>query len=376
MSSLLRYSALFSIALLPSIASAGLTSISIINPGFQADNYTTFPGYNGQPGNPAQPTGWAQTGGGGVNGLDLGAGAPFSDGATLDGTRVGFIQGGGSISQTLSGLTPGKQYYFQGYFRGRNCCGDVPVISASFAGAPLITSVNIGAGSWQSFSVPFIAGSGSGSLLISSTSSAGGDASVAYDGFSVFQLDAGYVPLLNPSFEAGGTSFAFPGYMATGPGPSNMAGWTKSGSGNVGYNYAGNSPFADNGVVPEAAVLAFIQNTDSLSQVVSGLIIGQQYLLELDYNARAGTGQGHFLADLGGTNLVDDTFTPDGSFKHLAALWTATSTSATLSLSGIQVGGDSAVVFDNVTLLAIPEPASTAAALLSLAMLGLRRRRA
>jgi hypothetical protein len=372
------FPALTLLSMTAALAQAGLTSISIVNPGFQADNYATFPGYNGDPGNPAQPTGWTQTGGGGVNGSDIGAGAPFSDGATLDGTRVGFIQGAGTVSQTLSGLTPGKQYYFQGYFRGRNCCGDTPTFGASLGAASLITNANIGTGTWQAFSVPFTATAASGLLSISSAPALGGDASLAYDGITVFQLDSDYIPLLNPSFEAGGTSFAFPGYMSVGPGASNMAGWTKTGAGNVGYNYAGNNPFADNGAIPEGAAAGFIQNSAALSQVITGLVPGQQYLLELDYNARAGTGSGQISVDFGGTNLLATGVVPVGGsipWHHLAAVWTATGTSATLSIEGIQVGGDSAITFDNITLRAVPEPSAAAAALTGLALLGLRRRR-
>lgn len=362
-------------ALLAPAAQAGLSSVGIVNPGFQADDYANFPGYNGG-GNPGQPAGWLQTGGGGVNGVDLGAGAAFADGTTMDGTRVGFIQGTGSISQEISGLTPGRQYYFQGYFRGRNCCGDVPVFNASYGTTPLITSGNVGAAAWTAISVPFTPATSSGALTISSTASAGGDASLAYDGFTLFQLDPDYVALLNPSFEAGGVSFAFPGYTGIGEGPSNLAGWTKSGPGNAGYNYPGNNPFADNGAIPEGSAVGFIQNTATLSQLISGLTPGRQYLLELDYNARAGTGDGHFRVGLDGATLLDDTFTPNGSYRHLAATWTAATASALLDLSGIQVGGDSAVVFDNITLRAVPEPAAATTALAALAILGLRRRRA
>ena len=351
-----------------------MTSIAIVNPGFQADNYATPPGYNGGA-NPAQPTGWTQTGGGGVNGADLGAGAAFSDGASLDGTRVGFIQGAGSISQALSGLVTGRQYYVQGYVRGRNCCGDTPLVSVSFGGTTLLSNLSVGSGNWVPFSLPFTATASSGTFQLSSVASAGGDASLAYDGITMFQLDPGYIPLWNPSFEAGGTSFGFPGYTATGgSSSSNMAGWTLSGPGNVGYNYAGNNPFADNGAVPEGQAVGFIQNDATLSQMVSGLTTGQQYLLELDYNARSATGQGRFIASLGGTTLVDDTFTPNGTYRHLAAVWTATGTSALLSLSGASLTGDNAVVFDNVTLRVIPEPAASAL-LSALFAAGLLRRR-
>ena len=371
-----RLFALLSAAMLPRAAHGAMTSINIVNPGFQADIYGISPGYNGGA-NPANPTGWTPVGGSGVNGTDIGAGGAFSDGSQLDGTRVAFIQGAGSMSQTITGLTVGRQYYYQGYYRGRNCCGDTPVVSTTFGGTSLISNQSIGAGNWVPFSVPFIATGTSGALVISSAPSAGGDASVAFDGITLFQLDPDYVPLFNPSFEAGGVSFAFPGYLSTGPGPSNMAGWTKTGDGNVGYNFAGNNPFADNGPIPEGQTVAFIQNTATLSQQVSGLTPGQQYLLELDYNARAATGSGRFVASLGGTVLVDDTFNATGgAYKRLSALWTATGTTATLSLGGVGIGGDSAVVFDNVTLRVIPEPASSSVIAGALAGLAMRRRRA
>ncbi len=369
---------LASVCCLPVCATAGLSSISIVNPGFQADNYTAAPGYNGSAGNPSNPTGWTQSGGGGVNGTDIGAGAPFSDGAQLDGTRAGFIQGSGTISQGLSGFTPGAQYYFQGYFRGRNCCGDVPVFNVNIGATSVVTNANVGAGTWQAISVPFTAGSASQLLSISSAASAGGDASLAYDGFTIFQLDSNYVPLLNPSFEAGGTSLPFPGYTSTGATPSSLAGWTKSGDGNVGYNYAGNAPFADNGAIPEGQAAGFIQNGAALSQIVSGLAPGQVYNLELDYNTRNDGNSGHIQVNLGGTTLLDAFLTPVGGsnpWYHLSVPWTAGASIATLEIKGIANGPDATVVFDNVNLRIVPEPSMSAVALLGLAATGLRRRK-
>ena len=358
--------------LIPASTHAGLTSITIANPSFNADSFGGV-GYASQ--NGGVVTGWNlnNPGGMGVTGVDQPGGAHFIDGVIIDGNRAGFIQGTGTYSQPLNGLTPGSRYVFQGMFRPRNCCGDSPVFSASYGGQPLVTNQLLTAGSpWQAFSVPFIAGAGSGSLDISSFTQGGGDGSLALDNIQVFQINSDYVNIFNASFESG-VSYSFPGYQGA------MGGWTPDGNtGGYGYNYAGNNPFADNGAIPEGSTVAFIQNTRTLSQLLTGLTPGQQYLLELDYNSRAGTGSGHFRVDLGGTTLLDSPVLPVGGanpWHHLAASWTAGGASASLDLMGIQVGGDSAVVFDNITLRAVPEPSAAVALLAGLAGLMLRRKR-
>lgn len=176
--------------------------------------------------------------------------------------------------------------------------------------------------------------------------------------------------ILNPSFEAG-SNFASPGYT------DQVAGWTRTGGG--GYNHAGNNPFADNGAFPEGGTVAFIQNDGSFSQVLTGLTPGQQYLLELDYNSRQGFGNnGHIQVNLGGTTLLDTIISPVGGsnpYHHLAATWTAGAGSASLDILGIANGGDATIVFDNITLRAIPEPAVQAGVLLAMSVLALRRKR-
>ena len=85
------------LAFLLAVRAFASDSILVTNPSFQADNFPTFPGYRGGT-NPATIAGWS--GGGGINGSDVGAGTPFADnGAYTDGTRVAFIQSTGSLSQ-------------------------------------------------------------------------------------------------------------------------------------------------------------------------------------------------------------------------------------------------------------------------------------
>jgi hypothetical protein len=368
----LRLPALAAVAF-PALLHAGISSIEIINPGFEADVYGTFPGYNGQPGNPAAPTGWTAVGGNGVNAADTAAGLPFSDNTTLDGPRLSFIQGTGSLTQTISGLVVGQRYVFQGWFRPRNCCGDSPIFSVSLGSTPLITNQPMAAGSpWQAFTVPFVADAASGALQISSAPQAAGDASLAFDGMGVFQLNNSFVTLQNASFEAGGISFPFPGYI------SGMAGWTKTGPGGFGYNFAGNTPFADNGLYPEGRAVAFLQNDGTIAQTVDGLTAGQLYRFELDYNTRDFGDDAHILVQLGGSTLLDTVVTPVGGanpWHRLSANWVASGNSAALSISNILDAGkaDATLVLDNINLQAIPEPSS--ALMLCPGVLLLRRRR-
>ena len=365
--------------LFPASVHAGLTSITIANPSFQADIFNGGVGYANQ--NGGAVTGWtiSNTGSQGITGTDQGGGAHFIDGVQVDSTRAGFSQGGSEAvpmvwSQNISGLNAGQRYVAQIWARGRNCCGDTPAFDLTYGSQVVVDNFATGNGTWNGVSAAFTAGSASGTLGISSWVLGGGDGTLAIDNIQVFQLDSNYVNILNPSFEAG-VNFAFPGYQG------GVAGWTQTGPGGSGYNHAinGNSPFADNGAYPEGNSVAFIQNSGSLSQLLSGLTPGQQYLLELDYNSRQGTGSGQISVDLGGTNLLSTGVNPVGgsnSWYHLSAPWTAGGATATLSINGIQVGADSAIAFDRVTLRAIPEPSVSAVALAGLAGLLLRRRRA
>lgn len=358
---------ILSLSLAPVAALAGVTSISIVNPSFQTDVFTAFPGYLGGT-NPAAITGWAATGGAGINGPD-GSGYPFSDETKVDGSRLAFIQGSGSLSQTISGLTPGQRYVFQGWFRGRNTAG-VPVFSVSYGSQSLLVNQTATPnGPWQPFISSFVAGSASAVLSVVNTVPNGQDGTLTLDSMLVFGQAPGNINIWNPSFESG-TSYAFPGYEGA------IAGWTVTGQG--GFNYAGNNPFASTGTVPDGSNVAFIQNSGSMAQTLAGLTAGKQYLLELDVNSRSGYPQGHLQVRLGGNTLIDtmvDAVAGTDPYRHLSLPWTAGGDSALLEIAGIKNGDDSAIAFDNISLRAVPEPTATVSAALGLFLAGLRRRR-
>jgi len=81
--------------------------------------------------------------------------------------------------------------------------------------------------------------------------------------------------IANPSFEAN-TITTWPGY-------GSIANWV----GGSGLNSAGISPFADNGIIPDKAQVAFIQASPSLSQTLSNFTVGGTYQLHYFENARA-----------------------------------------------------------------------------------------
>src|SRR5205814_1641220 len=103
------------------VSSASMWSATFVqNPSFESNYDDTFPHYG-------PIDGWV--GGSGVN-EDAG---PFHNPGTPipDRSRIGFKQGSGNLSQDITGLTPGKQYWIQFYYDARNCCvgGTVDIVT-------------------------------------------------------------------------------------------------------------------------------------------------------------------------------------------------------------------------------------------------------
>lgn len=103
----------------------------------------------------------------------------------------------------------------------------------------------------------------------------------------------------NPSFEDNAAAFVtFPGYVNSGANPT-IASWTSNNnSSGINPGNGAGSPFANNGVIPDGANVAFLQsnvgNTTTLSQVISGFEappvfdIAGLYEVTFRYNSRSG----------------------------------------------------------------------------------------
>jgi len=107
--------------------------VVIENPSFEATGNPVGVGYLG----PALVAGWEITGGYGINITGVG---PFTDnGAAPDQDRVLFMQGSGSASQNITGLTSGQVYTLIFSVNSRNCCGAGAMsYTATFNDEPLV----------------------------------------------------------------------------------------------------------------------------------------------------------------------------------------------------------------------------------------------
>jgi len=122
---------------------------------------------------------------------------------------------------------------------------------------------------YHSASYSFVADGSDAELVFSAT--AAGDATLLLDAVSVGKAVDNFVA--NGSFETDDVP-ASPGY-------GDITDWT----GGSGINDGG--PFGDNGVIPDGAKLAFLQGTRMLSQQLTELEDGAEYVLAFYYNARS-----------------------------------------------------------------------------------------
>ena len=144
----------------------------------------------------------------------------------------------------------------------------------------------------------------------------------------------------NGSFEADDVP-EWPGYGA-------ITGW----EGGSGINDGG--PFGDNGVIPDGAKLGFIQGTKALSQQLTGLEAGAEYVLAFYYNARNCCGGTiGFTVSVGGEELgsVSDVEPVGGENAYNSASYNfvAAGTEAELVFSAT-AAGDATLLLDAVSV--------------------------
>ncbi|MBI1840778.1 MAG: hypothetical protein HYR88_08015 [Verrucomicrobia bacterium] len=326
---------LLALGLSPSLHGATFVN----NPSFEKNYNPAFPGYS-------SINDWG--GGSGVNQ----ANGPFHNGGTPipDQARVGFQQGSGSLSQTISGLTAGQLYWAQYFYDARNCCGGTIDIITKFADQSLDRVLNVkpstGGQPYKFRNVPFTPQSDSGALVF--TTAASGDATALFDGVSIVERDATDIVIMNPSFEASG-DVADPGYVFNTDGSisQRIAGWASAG--NVGINASGLGVFANNGVAPDQDHVAFIEGAGSLSQVVNNLAVGKEYTFSFSVNAPSG-GAPHARVSIDDTTLLegDVAAVGDAAYALKTAKFIAASPSVTLKLE--QTVDGQVLLLDNVRL--------------------------
>ena len=299
----------------------------VANPSFELNYNPTFPSYSAI-------SNW--TGGSGVNQNN----GPFHNAGTPipDNVRVAFQQGSGTMSQAISGLTPGKRYWIQFFYDARACCGGSVDIGVQWNGGTLDTVRSVqpstGGAPYKFRNVPFDAAAPSGTLAF--VTAAVGDATVNYDAVTIVQRDLGNAVVMNPGFEAGGDAAGLP-----------VAGWTITGSAGVTRSPA--AGIADNGVPAEQDhVLYLLNQNTAISQTIGGLVPGEVYTVSVAVNARTGNAP-RLRISAGGVPISEAAVSAVGGSNPYAvrtAQFTATGTSTVLQFTQTAAGAQALMLDD------------------------------
>ncbi|HUR46515.1 MAG TPA: immunoglobulin domain-containing protein, partial [Candidatus Saccharimonadales bacterium] len=167
---------------------------TLLNPSFEADNFTVFPGYVSGNG---PITSWNALGGHGIN---PGGGSPFADNGTIpSGTHVAFMQQDGAMSQLVSGFTPGSDYYVVYYENARN--GGTPALSLQIADTTIVQAHRISpVGGNNPYvrvdSDVFTASTDTLQLTFTKSNPAGGDTTALIDNVCIIEVPPSTAPTI------------------------------------------------------------------------------------------------------------------------------------------------------------------------------------
>jgi hypothetical protein len=284
-------------------------------------------------------------GGSGVNQGD----GPFHNGGTPipDQTRAAFIQGSSTLDQEVIGFEPGETYWLQFYYDARACCGGTIDLVVSLDDVELGRINNVSAstdGNPYKFSnIPFVPEFDAGVITFQTIAS--GDATLNLDAISFVPRSEDEVPVMNPSFEASGEPFEPDGVIS----PANIAGWV--GEGIYGVNLDGLGPYGDNGRSSEPDYVGFISGLGSLTQTLDSLVVGNDYKLTFEYNARTGD-KPQLTVMLGDVQVFQESVSPVGgnnAYRTGSISFTADDVQKLLSFQQTN-DGDHTILLDSIRL--------------------------
>ncbi len=298
----------------------------------------------------------------GGSGLNKAAGPFHDNGIIPDRDQIAFLQSATTLSQQLSGLSSGQNYWLQFYYNVRNCCPpntpDFSMdLSVRFAGKEIAKIEKIAPVGEQNpyyfKNVEFKPDSSSGLLEFVTTPT--GDATFLLDGVNIVQRDPGQIVVQNPSFEGTGSP-AGVGYIQ----PRRLGGWEITGGG-FGVNITGVGPFTSNGSAPDQDRVLFLQGAVNASQNITGLTVTQKYTVIYAVNSRNGNlAYGVFFDE---QPLLEEEITPVGGtepYPWRAVVFTAAASEGVLRFSSVpEAGADRTLLLDDIRIVPgeVPPPA-------------------
>ncbi|MBI4326229.1 MAG: hypothetical protein HY674_13340 [Chloroflexi bacterium] len=297
----------------------------------------------------------------GGSGLNKAAGPFHDNGVIPDRDQIAFLQGAATLSQQISGLTPGQNYWLQFYYNIRNCCPpntpDFSMdLSVKFAGKEVAKIEKIAPVGEQNpyyfKNIEFKPDSSSGLLEFVTTPT--GDATLLLDGVNIVQRDPGQIVVQNPSFEGTGSPVGV-GYIQ----PRRLGGWEITGGG-YGVNITGVGPFTSNGSAPDQDRVLFVQGAVNASQNITGLTADQKYTVIYAVNSRNGNlPYGVFFDD---QPLLEEEITPVGGtepYPWRALVFTPAASEGVLRFSSMpEAGADRTLLLDDIRIVPgeVPPP--------------------
>jgi len=131
--------------------------------------------------------------------------------------------------------------------------------------------------------------------------------------------------------------------------PTNVSGWTFSGATGSGSGVAEYGSAWGWTAAPDGSnQVAFLQNTSTLTQTISGLTTGQQYTVSFYLEDRPGYTSNPITVSMGGTTLLSTT--PGSGWTLYTEQFTATAASEVLSFSTSTTSGDNDTGLSDVTV--------------------------
>ena len=170
--------------------------LPLANPSFEVDSFGGWPGYVSAN---TPITAWASLPNHGLNPMSDGR-SPFADNGTIPhGAQVAFMQGDGALSQTVSGLTVGAQYYVH-YYENARTGGTAPSLAVQVGGVTVLAAhpvPPVGSGSYYEMSSEaFTASATDLELAFIKSNPAGGDTTALVDNVAIIPVAAGTPPAI------------------------------------------------------------------------------------------------------------------------------------------------------------------------------------
>jgi hypothetical protein len=341
--------------------SASVASVTIPNYSFESPSTSSY--FYGATGGS-----WTFTASSGSNGSGVttnGSAFTSSNSNAPAGTQVGFIQGTGSIYQTITGLTAGTTYQVTVSMsqRQNSFSGQVGNTVDFRVNGTTITTFDPpqSSGAYADYTVTFTAPAANATVGFYGTNTlANGtypDNTAFIDNVRVISLAS--IAVTNNSFETPTTTTYL--YGATG------GTWTftaQSGTNGSGVATNGSAFTSGNSNAPAGTQVAFVQGTGTVYQTISGLTIGQTYQIKVSMSQRQNRGGGQFgntvAVEVAGNAIA--TFDPpqsSGAYADYSATFQAAATSQTIGFYGTNALAtgtypDNTAFLDNVRLVVIP----------------------